>query len=285
VVIHKKVVIDILSGRVIEDEKFVYDGPIAKLKGGNPSSTTTTNTALPGWLQPYAQQFIGAYQGQVFDPNGQMKQQNIPQQGVAGFTPDQIASMDQIRSMAGPAQQLALQGANQLGDTMSGKYLDPNSNPYLQNTYELASRQMGQQFQNSIMPGLTAAAQRAGQFGSSSMNEAMGGAMNTYNQGLTDLATQIYGGNYQQERSRQMQANQLLPSSMQSLYQPGMALGAIGAQQQAQNQAQMDTGYQNQVAQFELPYNLLSGFGGALGQSGMGAGTSTTRATGSSGGK
>jgi len=292
VVIHTRIVIEIETGCVLEDEHFSYDGPIAEAKGGGGgTSTSTSTTALPAWLQPYAEPFINTYAQKVFqwDPNtGQisgMQNFQAPQQQVAGFTPDQLSGMQAIRTMAPQAQQLAGTGAGMLGNTLAGTYLDPSTNPYLGATYEQAARQQTQQFQNAIMPGLTAAAQRAGQFGSSSMNQAMGGAMSVYNQGLTDLANQIYGGNYQAERGRQLQAQQLVPSTMASMYQPGYALSGIGAQQQALAQNQADVGYANQVSQFELPYTMLSGFGGALGQAGLGAGTSTTRATGSTGGK
>jgi|SRR5215831_637652 len=253
---------------------------------GPTHSTTTTSTALPAWLQPYAQQFIQSYQGQVFDPNtGQLNTPTLPQQGVANFTPDQIAAMDQIRAQAPQAQALAGTGANQLGATLSGQYLDPSTNPYLTDTYNIAARGMSTQFSQNVLPGIQAAAARAGQFGSSAMNQAMAGGVANYQQGLNDLATQIYGGNYQAERARQLQAQQFVPQTMASMYQPAQALYGVGAAQQGLQQQQMDVGYQNQIAQMEMPYQLLSGFGGALGQAGSGAGSSTTSMRGAGGGK
>ena len=40
--IHTKIVIDMRSGEVLEDEAFLYGGPVAECKGGGSSSTNTT---------------------------------------------------------------------------------------------------------------------------------------------------------------------------------------------------------------------------------------------------
>jgi len=206
-------------------------------------------------------------------------------QQIAQFTPDQLAAMGNIKSMTGSAQNLADIGAGQAAQTLSGAYLNPATNPYLNDTYNIAARSMSTQFANSVLPGVQAAAARAGQFGSSAMNQAMGGATQQYQQGLNDLATQIYGGAYGQERAIQQQAQAQLPTTLGAMYQPQYQLAGIGAQQQQQAQNVFDTMYGNRSAAFELPFNVLSGFGGALGQAGMGAGTSTTSTRTSGAGK
>jgi hypothetical protein len=191
--------------------------------------------------------------------------------------------VDPAMGGGGGLQGVANLGAGETARTLSGQYLDPASNPWLGKTYEMAAAPMVSQFQTATMPGIMAAAQRQGQFGSSAMTEAMNLAGGTLGKSLSDLSTQIYGGNYQQERARQMQTMGLLPQTLQASYYPQQVLYGMGAQQQEQSQAELDAAYQNAVGRAEWPFNILSGFGGALGQAGSGAGTSTTTSRGSGG--
>lgn len=147
------------------------------------------------------------------------------------------------------ARQRALQGsqfdpaANQTyGDTLSGRYLDPATNPYLQSTYDQAARNVG----NSVNSQFAA----SGRYGS-------GAHAGVLAQGLGNLATNIYGGNYEQERARQMQALGMLPQFNSRDYQNLSAL--TGA-----NQALSD-----------YPYQQLSRYGGLLQGAGGGYGTTT----------
>lgn len=284
VTVHKRVVIDIESGRVLERESFEYDGPVAEAKGGG-GGTTTTSTALPEWLQPYAQQLISQYQGQAFDENGNIKQapDSINQQ-VAGFNPNQMVAMNNIANMTGGMQGVANSGLGQTQATLNGAYLDPNSNPYLSATYDKAARKLTDAYSTATAPSLLAAAQKSGNFGGSAMDESLSLAQRDLGSSLGDLGTSIYGGNYANERTNQLNTLGMLPNTLNAGYTPQQALLGVGAQQQQQEQSQMDTNYQNAVTGIQYPYELLSGFGGALGQAGMGAGTSTTHA-GSFGGK
>ena len=166
-------------------------------------------------------------------------------------------------------------GVNQLDSTLSGQYLNPGTNPYLNATYDQAAGKVAQQYSTAIAPGLAAGAQRAGQFGSSAMNEAMLMSQGQLGSTLNDLATNIYGGNYQQERGRQLGALQMMPQTMQAAYLPSQALMGVGAQKQEQTQAELDAAYANAIAKSEYPFALLSGFGSALGQAGPGGGKSS----------
>ena len=89
-----------------------------------------------------------------------------------------------------------------------------------------------------------------------------------------------YQTGYENERQRMLGAMGQLPTVLESLYYPQQTLYGAGASRQGQEQAELDTGYSNAVSQAEWPFNILSGFGGALGQAGSGAGTSTTRSSG-----
>ena len=245
--------------------------------GGGPSNVNqTTTTSLPAWIQPYAKSFLSQVSNQVM-PGGQLAQYNPAlNQQVAGFTPQQQQAMGGLSAAAGgPVNQLGYSGANQLNQTLQGGYL--NSNPYLDQMYGAASKGLVNQYQTAIAPSLMAQAQAGGVSGGSGQQQQQW--LNQYGlgQNLGDLAANIYGGNYQQERARQLQAAQLLPTGQQGLLTgPQMQLG-VGTLQQGQNQAQMNANTANAQAAAQYPYSILSFLGSALGQAGGGTGSLTAQ--------
>lgn len=78
---------------------------------------------------------------------------------------------------------------------MGGKYLDPNSNPYLASTFNQAANAV----QNRV----------ASQFGQAGRN--LEASIPVQNDQMNQLATQIYGGNYQAERQNQQQMAAMVP--------------------------------------------------------------------------
>lgn len=81
--------------------------------------------------------------------------------------------------------------------TMSGAYLDPATNPWLTATYNMAADQVG--------AGVDSRFSGAGRYGSGAHQGVLG-------QQLGNLATNIYGGNYQLERDKQWGATQGAPA-------------------------------------------------------------------------
>src|SRR5215831_2108639 len=111
--------------------------------GGGGSGSQATKSGPPKWELPYAKQLTNQAAG-LFSGSG------YPQQQVAPFSPDQQAAMGQIAGMTDPQSGIigAIERANQAiaggqdpninaalaanQQTISGKYLDPSSNPALQ---------------------------------------------------------------------------------------------------------------------------------------------------------
>jgi hypothetical protein len=289
--------------------------------------------ALPDYLVGLANNFVAQYGNQIFDPTtGAVK--GLPgnvQQQTAPFTDYQNAALMGVGNATPYAQNLANTGANQsmatmqggylpaggwldpnlqsLGinqtaATMSGAYLNPASNPFLAGTFQSAASPMVQAYQTATAPGNMAAAQRAGQMGSTAMNEQ--GQLNQYGlgQNLENLASNIYGGAYQQERGiqsntvnqlqqsqnaafqnerqRQLQALSMAPQTTANIYAPSNTLYGAGAQQQQQQQTSLDTNYANQISQYEAPFSQLQGYGNALLTAGGGGTTASTTTKGGS---
>jgi hypothetical protein len=257
------------------------------MSSSNPTKSTTT-TNLPDWMRPQAENFLTGYAAQAFgiDPNTGLY---IPkeadpglQQQTAGFNPTQLAALQNLLQASGSARALSNTAIQQADQTMGGAYLSPESNPYLKGTYDAAARSMTDAYSTATAPSIMAAAQQAGQMGSSGMDESLAYSRYGLGENLGNLANNIYGGNYQQERQRQLQALQLSPQTAEGAYNAGNAQLGVGSLEQQQAQSELDTNYLNAVQRSEYPFQIFSGFGGALGQAAGGAGTSSTKASGSS---
>lgn len=206
--------------------------------------TNTTSQTLPNWLQPYLTQELGSAQG------FQQQATSDPQSMVAGMTPAQqqgISSQEQAAAGQGTNEASSAAAANQF--ETSGALLNPASNPYLQNTYQLA----GQQVQNQL----------SSEFAGSGSN--VENSIPVQSDQLNNLATQLYGGAYQQGVNTMTQAAAQSPLIQAGLYQPGQEEYQAGSLQQQQQQNVINA-----------PYNALSWYSGLLGLNGSSMGGSSS---------
>lgn len=86
---------------------------------------------------------------------------------------------------------------NEMAKTIRGDYLNPDSNPYLKQTYDRAAGEIGARLSPS--------------FGHMEAFGQNSGWQNAYGRSLADLGTSLYGGNYNQERNRQYGAMGSVP--------------------------------------------------------------------------
>lgn len=143
------------------------------------------------------------------------------------------------------------QGVGQLGNAYQGMNAMANMQPGAMNPQLRAyANQVGQQFNEQIMPQLRGQAATAGQLGSSraGLAQAAAGAMAQRN--IQDFA----GEQYQQDMTRQLQA-------LQAMQAGGAALGQLGAMMPAYSQQY------GQQAQMEAmaPYLNLQQYSALLG--------------------
>lgn len=205
------------------------------LGGGNkPAGTTTVVQDIPEWQKPYVQGNL-----------------NRAQTVVNGMGTNPVLPAAQAQYMK----------------TINGDYLNPSSNPYLTDTYNAAAKSVTDNYLHTTQPQTDAYFNQAGAFGpqNSAWTETV--ARNQYGlgQNLQNLATNIYGGNYQNERNLQNVATGNAPAfatgSTQSQLAPYTAFGALAGQNFGQTQS---TPY------FTNPY--ANALGGALGGYALGGG-------------
>jgi hypothetical protein len=127
--------------------------------------------------------------------------------GADAFTSGIPGSMNMLTAGGNPYETdvYGRSGLANLAGTARGDYL--NSNPYLDATFNAAARPVSENFTNTVIPGINAAFGAASRTGSGIQGEYLGDAAGQYGKSLSDLATNIYGGNYQSERDRQLSAS------------------------------------------------------------------------------
>lgn len=233
----------------------------------SPEQKQLFETAFP-YAQQYASTPIQQYQGT----------------GIAGFTAPEQQAQDQYLTQAAPqAGALASQAA-----AAQSKMLDPNfmldvaNNPYLRAANEATTGQVTQNLNENILPGLRAGATQAGGMYSSASSKsgiAEGQAVGRTNQGLSDTIAKTMMDAYNSGRTGMqgaiagngaVQAQQLIAPDITA---------AVGGQQRAMDQAQLDeqikkfyTGQQLPLQQAQELMGLVSGMPGA---------TTSSTATGS----
>ena len=241
------------------------------MSGGGTSKETTQ---LPAWAQPYAQAIFGQGQNVVGGTpvSGFANYNPATGQQVAPLTTAQQAGISSLTGAAGSEANLAAGGAQQLSQTLAGSYLSPESNPYLDSTYNAAAKAMTDAYRTGTAPSLMTSAQQGGVSGGTAEAEARAGDQYGLGQNLGDLATQIYGGNYQYERGLQAAAPGQVGTVQATMAAPGLQQIQAGTLTQEQQQQVLNAQQANAQQQQQFPYtqesymaNLLSTLTGGQG--------------------
>lgn len=209
--------------------------------GGTPSNTTTTSIQqLPPWLNNANE--YGASQAQnLYNQGGATY---YPGNTVAPFSPMQEQYFSGVENLATGGSPVENASTNQTTQTLNGAYLNPSSNPYLQDTFNSAA--------NAVQ-------QRLGsEYASQGRNPSM--SLGAQADQMNQLATQIYGGNYANERANQMEALHYAPLTDQMGLTGLNMLGSAGGQIQGQA-AQMQAANQDLYNYYaNLPQTNLANY-------------------------
>lgn len=244
--------------------------------GGAPSNVTSTTTAsLPAFAAPYANSVLNDVSNYVNAdlaggfPRGLLEQ-------VAPLTGLQQQGINLGQNAATGSQALLVPALQQMEATLSGNYLNPQSNPYLSATYNEAAQPIVQQYRDAIAPGIQAEFAHAGSFGGSAQQQTEGLAQQGLANALGNLATNLYGGAYEQGLQNQIKEQSLLPSLLAASFTPSQALLNLGGLSQQQQQSQLNAALQNAQSEFNYPYQTLSQLASAIPVSVGGAYNATT---------
>lgn len=188
-------------------------------------STTVQNSSLPPEFLPYYQRIFSA---------GENAMNRVP---TNPYTGDFVAPANQMQYggldlREAAARQLPSdlgQSTVRLGeDIAAGKYLNPETNPYLRAMVEAANTDTTNAFARNLLPTLRGSATGAGAFSGVRRDLAEAQLAADTQRNLLSNATNIYGSNYAAERGYQMQAPQLIQSGVQLSQLPGLTMTDIG---------------------------------------------------------
>jgi len=226
--------------------------------GGSGGGTATTVQNIPEELKPLATAY-------TTKATGLSNQGYTPYSGqrYATLNPLQTTGITGIANRAMMGSPTVDNAEGELNQMISG-----TSNPYLDS--------MVQQAQDSVRSNFNTSAINSGSFGNSGQQEA-------YARQLGNVATNMYGNAYQQDRANQMQAIGMAPTFGNLAYQDAAQLMNAGQTMQDQEQQNRDFAYQQFQEEQNLPYKQLAAMAGVFG-SNLG-GSSTTTSSQDSGGK
>lgn len=223
--------------------------------GGGGGGQSTTVQSIPDELKPLA----SAYTNKAI---------NLSNQGFTPYGGQRFANLNPSQTLGiGMVQERALGGSpvmDQANQTLMQTMQGGNTNPYLDAMVNKA--------QASVLGSANAAAMKSGSFGNSGIAEAAAKQMG-------DVATNMFGGAYEADRGRQMQALGMAPTFGNQAYQDAQHLMSAGQILQDQQQQQLDFNHQQFQDATNLPYKQLAAMSGVFG-SGLGGESRTTQSGG-----
>lgn len=225
--------------------------------GGGDSGKSTTTTEIPAELKPLATAYTNKaleLSKQGFNPYKGQRFENLNQW--------QLDALNQTRDRAMQGSETVKNAESQLNNIIAGG----NTNPYLD--------QMVSKAQDSVRSQFNTGAVNSGSFGNSGLQEQFADS-------LGNVATQMYGQAYDQDRARQMQGIGMAQQFGNQAYQDAAQLMNAGQTVQDQFQQARDFNYQQFQERADHPYKQLAAMAGVFG-SGLGQ-TSTTKSSGGGG--
>jgi hypothetical protein len=234
-------------------------------KGGQ-----TQTVDIPDWARPYYAQLYNQGSSALAEvPEGPYQGARVPD-----FNTYLQQAMQQFAGMGNSMSGLGNQ-AIQLGqDTIGGKYLTPDSNPYLQAYTDAAIRPIEETLVNQLLPQIGSGAQQAGAYGGSRQGVLEGQTVQGAQKAAGDISTNIYTNAYNQERQNQLNAASLINQGVAlNAMAPGF-LGQAGGMLQGQQRAEIGGAMQQHQDEINAPFQGLNQFKNLI--SGINPGSVTT---------
>ena len=216
-------------------------------KGSNPTNVTTTTSAEPSeFIRPYFQQAID-YGQDLFESQ---TPQYFPEATYTGFAPQTETALQLAQARAIGGNPLLGSAQTEVNNILSGNYLSPSSNPFLQGVANQVADNVTSQVQSQFS--------RAGRLGSGANQEILA-------KQLADSQNRLFADNFAAERQRQFDAVQLAPQLAQADYDDISRLGQVGAAREDLEMAKL----QDAIGRFDFeqqrPFLKLREYLGTLG--------------------
>jgi len=205
--------------------------------GGPRHVTQTTKVSLPPFAKPYAKEVLRRARKISYRGPSAWK---YPYSTVSRLYPQHYEALKMISNRAREGSPVVNAAQSELSRTLLGDYLSPNTNPYIKSLYEASAGDVTREWEKSVLPQIQAMANRSGAFGGSSHQLLAGEAARGLAQELGDLASNIYGKNYEQERSNQLKSMFFAPQMADYDYRDATALMGVGDVLRQYNQEKLN---------------------------------------------
>lgn len=215
--------------------------------GGMSGGTQTTVQKADPWSgqQPYLTTGFSEAQNRMLDYTPQY----YPNSTVVPYSPDTLQAMQQTEDRAKAGSPVTRAEDAQLSSTLNGDYL------YGGDGFNAAVKAA----MDKAQPGINSQFELAGRYGSG-LNQ----------QANTQAYADAFAGQYNDERTRQMQAMMFAPQAAEADYNDPAKLAAVGAQQESLQQQQLadqvgrwDFGQSVNEQQLQQYMNIIQGnYGG-----------------------
>lgn len=171
-------------------------GALDYLTSGTPPATGTSNTSSTSSVPDWYSQYIQGIAAKGTQLAGDVQDMGVPQQSIAGLTPDQLKAFSDVEanqgswkpglgaanSAVGTAQGVAGAAGAAANSAVAGpakNWTDTGTasqymSPYTSSVVNEIARQGNLNFNNNIMPGITGSMIGAGQFGSERNADVLG---------------------------------------------------------------------------------------------------------------
>jgi hypothetical protein len=246
--------------------------------GGGTSGQQTTTTQQ---LTPEQQGLVSAAYPQYQQFAASNPTLPTGDQAVAPFNPNQVGGQQAVLGSTGQMGNTVGTAANTNQYLSSGAFLDPGSNPYVQNAVKAATDPIFQNLAETTLPGqqATGAAGSGVNFGGSREGIAEGKAIQGAQRAAGAAGANIENTALGQGLTATNQAISQAPTTATSLALPGATQEAVGGEQQTQQQNVLNANNAAQWFQQMLP--LLKGQMLAQGAAGLPGGSTTAVGSGS----
>lgn len=223
---------------------------------------TIESTQAPwGPLQPYLQSGFQRAEN-LYQTGGP---QYFPGSTVAQFGDTTNQALGAYKNIATAGNPITQPTQNMLAGTLNGDYLHPESNPYLQGMFDDAASAVTRQYREAVAPSIQAQFAASGRTGSGLYANAMDSSRDTLSRNLGGMASNIFGGNYQNERNRQLQAASLAPQTAQMSYLDANQLLNVGELEDTKSQQNITDDFNRYMFDQERPFDNLARYQGFLG--------------------
>ena len=217
--------------------------------------TTTSVNSYPSWATNTAKDVLSRgtqLANQPYTP--------YTGQRIADLAPEQTAGFDMTTNIAQNGTGATNAAESDYTKTMSGDYLNPDSNPYLKANVDAAldnvQTRVNSQFNNN-------------NYGTTAHQQTLADS-------LGEAANNAYGQNYASERSRMSSLQSMAPQYQSMAYQDAQNLTGVGDAYRSNAQDYLNLQYQNWQDQQNQPYKNLDTLASALNSAVGNQGSTTT---------